>query len=73
MTTAALQLPVAAAMADDAVSWVDRWLVAVAVAAPVIVRPVASATVNLLAPLTTSDSVLLSTITESPMAVAFDC
>jgi len=80
-TTAALQLlVVAAAAAADAVSRVDMWLTVdipaaatAAVAVPVALRLVASAIVNLLAPLTTSDSVLLSTTNESPTAVAFDC
>jgi len=80
-TTAALQLPVAAAAADDAMSWVDMWLAddipaaaaAAAVAVPATVRLVASATVNLLTPLTTSDNVLLSTTNVSPTAAAFDC
>ena len=74
-TTAALQLPVT----DAADSWVETWLaddVAGALAAgtvPATVRLAASATVNLLTPLTTSDSVLLSTTNESPTAAAFDC
>ena len=78
-TTAALQLLVAAA-ADNAVSWVNTWLAgdipaaaAAAVAVPAALRLVASAIVNLLAPFTTSDSVLLSTTNESPTANAFDC
>jgi len=81
-TTAALQLLVAAAgvetEANDTVSWGDEWLAAGgtagAVAVPVTLRAiVASATVSLLTPFTTSDNVLLSTTNESPTAAVFDC
>jgi len=81
-TMAALQAPAAASGGDDKdadndVSGVGRWLTVdvttAAMAVPATARLAESAIVSLLAPLTTSDSVLLSTTDESPTAAAFDC